>query len=96
MGDFRIVIEAVGGHGCNRTAKEGEGLGPPCVDAGCPDCAARAFVAELKAKGCSVQRATLTHWPIHSDGQGEIARSKPRDIVDDVLAAKRIRNSFSE
>jgi hypothetical protein len=62
MGNFTVEIEAVGGHGCEREAKSGAvvaGCGLPS----CPDCAVRSFVAELKAQGNNVLRATLRHWP---------------------------------
>jgi len=62
MGQFRIEITAVGGHGCQRTLKTGEVV-KPCGNATCPDCKARAFVADLQANGCSIENGILTHWP---------------------------------
>lgn len=61
MGRFRIFVEAVGGHGCQRDKKNKEvveGCGLPT----CPDCVTRKFVAELKQNN-SIERAVITHWP---------------------------------
>ncbi len=86
MGDFVIRIHATGGHGCERDKKHGdkvEGCGLPA----CPDCTARRFVAELKAKGNMVHSASLTHWPAEHgcDPQGEVR--------DDLVTGVR-RGSF--
>lgn len=62
MGQFRIEIIAVGGHGCQREVKDGEVVAG-CGQSSCPDCAAREFVARLKASGNSIEKAELTHWP---------------------------------
>jgi len=73
MGNFRIEIDGIGGHGCQREIKDGgkvEGCGRPF----CPDCIARKFVAELRAAGVftmncpapdgvTCPRAIFTHWP---------------------------------
>lgn len=87
MGTFRIEIQGVGGHGCQREKKDGErtqGCGQP----NCPDCLARALVTRLQTVGVSFalhsedpnqnQYARLTHWP----GQ-ECA------VVDDLLSGVR-------
>lgn len=58
MGNFKIEIEAIGGHGSDRDAKQGEPL--KLTDG--PDKAALDFVCEL-AKSNNVISATLTHWP---------------------------------
>ncbi len=60
MGNFVLEVEAVGGHGCQREVKDGGEIITPC--GGCPDCSFVAFVEELR-KTCSVQRASITHWP---------------------------------
>ncbi len=82
MGTYRIEIEATGGHGCDRRAKEGEAIqvGDDC---GCPDCTAARFVASLARNGSSVASATLTHWP-----------GQPGEVVDDLAARRRKRGSF--
>ena len=82
--------EPLGGHGCDRTAKEGE----PRTFCGnvnsCPDCAARDLVQRLQGKGFFSSgspdelNATITHWPKDPNG----------GIVDDLLNGKRIKNQF--
>lgn len=77
MGTFRVEVQAVGGHGCQREIKDGgtvEGCGQPH----CPDCITREFVGKMKAAGCYFQPeqpapvgpqpnvdgyARITHWP---------------------------------
>jgi len=78
MGDFRIEVNGVGAHGCQREVKSGEVKKEDCGNAGCPDCLARAFVKKLKDGGNSIQSATLMHWP----------QNGPQ-IVDDLQTGKR-------
>jgi hypothetical protein len=88
MGHHRIVIDMVGGHGCDRTAVEGE---PRmfCGSASCPDCAARALVEHFKRAGAfgssnhAEAGAVIIHWP------GSIS-----EVVDDLLTGKRAKGSF--
>lgn len=77
MGDFRIEVNATGGHGCQRELKDGSSVGD-CGSPSCPDCIARRFVAELKAKGVMLKDALLIHWP----------NSEPT-IVDNLVSGKR-------
>ncbi len=85
MGNFRIEIDAVGGHGCQREVGDG-GTVTGCGQPHCPDCIARRFVAELKAAGvfsCPPSAsATLIHWP---GSKGEVR--------DDLLTGVR-KGSF--
>jgi len=81
MGNFRVVIDSVGGHGCDRTAKEGDAI-TPCGQEFCPDCRARELVAKYVI-GWPATKATLTHWP-----------GEPSEVVDDLVAGKRIKGSF--
>jgi hypothetical protein len=62
MGDFRITIEACGGHGCERHIKAGERV-IGCRRMNCPDCIIRECVERLQRIGCSVAKAELVHWP---------------------------------
>jgi len=80
VGNFRIEVNAVGGHGCQREKKVGSKI-EDCRSPNCPDCIARRFVAELKAKGANVSDALLIHWP-HNEA-----------IVDNLLTGER-RGSF--
>lgn len=81
MGMYRLEIEAVGGHGCNREIKDG-GTTYGCGHRACPDCEVRALIDQLRAKGSSVSKAVLTHWP-----------DTPQTVVDDLLTGVR-KGSF--
>lgn len=92
MGQFRIEITATGNHGCDRDAKEGEALRPPCDSPSCADCRARKFVTDLERDGAiafydssmPAEGATLTHWPSDENG----------GIVDDIRRGTRKKNAF--
>lgn len=86
MGTFRIEIQGVGGHGCQREKKNNE-LVSDCGEPSCPDCIARRCVAALKSAGVFFQTsgpiegvgyALLTHWP-----------HQAKSIVDDLLTGHR-------
>lgn len=96
MGDFKITIQAAGGHGCDRGAKEGENLSFHAATLAdethvkthvknCPDCWARSIALEAKKLFPSSFSATLTHWPNGAD-----------QIVDDIgsESPKRLSNDF--
>ena len=82
MGDYRIVIEGSGPHGCDRGAKQGATLAPSpsCTHAGCPDCAAAALVKQL---GTQVRSAKFTHWPRQTS-----------EVVDDLAGRVREKGQF--
>jgi hypothetical protein len=63
MGQFKIEIVAVGGHGCQRAIYDREKVDESCKWSNCPDCKAREFVKWLKARGINVEVALLKHWP---------------------------------
>mgnify|MGYP001560218529 CR=1 FL=1 len=85
MGAFRIVIDGVGAHGDDRSAKEGEPIKIPYTDSGfqSPDTIAKKCVEALKASGVFDLKATLTHWP----GQSS-------EVVDDLVELKRVKGQF--
>jgi hypothetical protein len=62
MGNFKIVIEAVGGHGVLREVKEGEAINYDAAHPGEPDVLAKRFVDEF-GKSNNVLSAKLVHWP---------------------------------
>jgi hypothetical protein len=62
--------------------KDGEKVQPFCGQASCPDCKARAFVADLKASGCNVESAELAHWP-----------GTPHEVLDNLVSLER-KGSF--
>ena len=78
MGQFKIEIMAVGGHGSAREIKDGENLDPERVPADHVDHVIREAIASLRQRGASVESAKLIHWP----GQSS-------EVVDDVLAEVR-------
>ena len=90
MGDFRITIEAVGGHGCGREAKDGQTV-VRCRRMDCPDCRTIDFVETLKRGSCSVSSAKLEHWPVPGAG---CTRTENPGPVDDLLAGTR-KGTFS-
>lgn len=86
MGDFRIVINASGGHGCERKAKAGDRLHARCGRFDCPDCMAYDFTQQLKQRGMlSGQSASSTfiHWP-----------ETPTEVVDNMLTNTREKGGF--
>jgi hypothetical protein len=87
MGDFRIVINAVGGHGQDRAKKDGE-----IVDFGAntPEAIAKKCVEELYASGCSILSAKVIHWPY--DNYPE-SRDAEKQIEDDLITGVR-KNQF--
>lgn len=80
MGQFRITVTAVGGHGCQREVKDGGALAERCSNAACPDCATRQFVRDLK-KSNNVEEAKLEHWP-----------GTPSQVTDNLLTNTRAGN----
>lgn len=63
MGQFKIEITAVGGHGCQREIRDG-GTVFGCNHFGCPDCEVRNFLLKLKTFNIAqLEHATITHWP---------------------------------
>lgn len=77
MGQYRIEIVALGGHGCQRELGDGETV-KGCGGAFCPDCRAKAFVRSLEEMGQHVVTAELTHWP-----------GEPCEVRDDMLTEVR-------
>ena len=77
MGQFRIEVTAVGGHGCQREIKDG-GTVLDCGQPDCPDCLARRFVEQLKDAGNNVEAAELKHWP-----------GTPSEVRDNLLTGVR-------
>lgn len=79
MGTFRVEVQAVGNHGCQRD--KGDETIEGCGLAGCTDCVAREFLAKLQATGASVERATIEHWPHQTPKPGPVDNllTKTRD-----------------
>lgn len=83
MGQFKISIDAIGAHGCERKARGGDKLFNRCGKFGCADCMAYDFVQMLRVKGFTVEAASLTHFP-----------GARQEVVDDLLVNERKTGSF--
>lgn len=59
MGTYRIEIQAVGGHGCQRKKQD---ISELCDNPRCPDCLTKRFVRDLKQDN-NVEQALIIHWP---------------------------------
>jgi len=85
MGTFKIEIIAVGGHGVDRSKKDGEQVDFNEGGDSTPDSLAKEFVELLKSKGCSFDYeghgATITHWP-----------GQESEVKDDLLTGVRTGN----
>lgn len=81
MGNFRIVIDAVGGHGVDRDKKDGEVVNHFAEGMQSPDAMAKQMVDFLKANGVTPDSAVLIHWPGEND-----------EVVDDLLTGERKGN----
>ena len=81
MGDFRIVVEAAGGHGCDRNAKEGDQV-VGCGRENCPDCITARFVSELQRAGMRPYTALFKHWPSDLSREGH-TYTADREVIDD-------------
>lgn len=78
MGQYRIEITAVGGHGCEKRERGDADRVYGCRRMNCPDCRAREFVALLKHMGQQIQSAIIVHWP-----------DRPGTVADDLLSGER-------
>lgn len=76
MGNYRVIINAVGGHGQDREKGNGE-----TVDFGdnSPEAILKRAVEELQASGNTVSEATIHHWP-----------GTPSEVVDNLVSGKRL------
>jgi len=84
MGDFRIVIDGSGNHGCGRQAKDGDVV-TRCGEPHCVDCQAKAFAAQLR--GASIATARLEHWPV--PGAAGTTRNADPGPIDDLISGVR-------
>lgn len=89
MGDFRIVINAVGGHGQDRNKKHGETVDFSEGGENTPEALAKEFVEKLKASGVNVESACVIHWPI-DNYNGQLENKRSNQIVDNLLTGERI------
>lgn len=85
MGDFRVTIEAIGGHGCGRGTEKASVV-TRCARVGCPDCLTVSYVESMKAIA-NVQVAKIEHWPV--PGAAGTTRTEKPGPIDDLLAGTR-------
>lgn len=78
MGNFRIEIEAVGGHGDARDVGDGGKLDFSSYNPKSLDKVAYEAVNELRARGATIVSAKLIHWP-----------GEKGEVTDDVLKQTR-------
>ena len=90
MGDFRIVIDCVGGHGQDREKENNEVVDFTNGGHKTPESIAQEFIKELKNSGCSVGKAVVIHWPTDNYPEG---RDPEKEIVDDLITGVR-KGSF--
>ncbi len=63
MGNYRIVIDAVGGHGVDRSKKDGEVVNHYAEGRTTPDAIAKTLAHLASDLGLSINDAKLIHWP---------------------------------
>lgn len=88
MGDFRIVIDAVGGHGQDRNKKNGEIVDFSEGGDGSPEAIALKAIELMKAAGINPEKAYIIHWPL-DNYEGQLKNGRSNQIVDDLLTGKR-------
>lgn len=81
MGTFKIEITAVGGHGQDRSKKDGEVVNFQEYGPHTPDALAERFVKEMKHFGINVEIAKIIHWP-----------ETESEVTDDLLTGIRKGN----
>lgn len=81
MGTFKIEIIAIGGHGVDRSKKNGEVVDFDAGGENTPDEIAKDFVNVLTANGVSIQSAKIVHWP-----------GEPTEVSDDLVTGVRTGN----
>lgn len=90
MGDFRIVIDTVGGHGQDREKKNGEIVDFGSDQLNSPEAYFKKCIEDAIAKGIisSDTTAKVIHWPLDNYG-GPEKNGRTAYIADDLLTGKR-------
>lgn len=93
MGDFRVVMEATGGHGCQREVGDGEKVFG-CRRMDCPDCLTQEYVEKM-SKIASVSKAELIHWPsaVQWGGQSVVDEYKPSTMKINSYTVKTLNGT---
>ena len=82
MGDFRIVVEGLGGHGVQRDKGDGATIDFAVEGVHTADAMGAELVTLLRSYGVQVKVARIEHWP------ADLGYSEPGP-VDDLLTGKR-------
>jgi hypothetical protein len=90
MGDFRIIIDATGGHGQDRGKKSGEIVDFGTDTLNSPEACVKKFLEEF-GRSNYIQKAVIVHWPLDNYG-GQTENGRFTQIVDDLLTGKRTGN----
>ena len=88
MGLYRVVLEATGGHGCQREIEPGKPFFG-CRRQDCPDCVTQEYVEKMKSIGQHVSKAELIHWPNAAEWGGQT-------ITDTFIGPIRRVESYEE
>lgn len=91
MGDFRIIIDAVGGHGQDRDKRDGEKVdfthqGQGNHSARTPEAITQVFLDALRGAGVNVTGAKVVHWPADNYPND---REAGKEIADDLISGQR-------
>lgn len=94
MGDFRIIIDAIGGHGQDRDKKDGQQVDftgdNNWHSATTPEAIAQTFIAALRGAGVNVTDAKIVHWPADNYGGPEQnGRQAGKEVVDNLITGVR-------
>jgi hypothetical protein len=89
VADFKIEIEGIGDHGCDRSAKDGKHCAP-CHQMGCPDCELRRHLNSFYMGG-TVKSARMIHYP---GTDHEIVDEFKPDPMTGSMVVRRVKGSF--
>lgn len=94
MGDFRIVIDAIGGHGQDREKKDGEVVDFYKGGNYTPEAMAKFFIEFVTRWNLvSDVKAKIIHWPADNYGGPEKnGRDPEKQIEDDLITGIRKGN----
>lgn len=79
MGNYRVIINAVGGHGQDRSKGHDQVVDFEAGGENSPEAIIARAVAELQATGNTVSEATIHHWP-----------GTPSEVVDNLVTGRRL------
>lgn len=97
MGDFRVIIDAIGGHGQDRDKKDGEKVdftheGNGHHSTQTPEAIAQTLVLAMRGAGINIQGAKVIHWPADNypkTDEDPNGREAGKEITDDLITGIR-------